>query len=365
MFNELIPALHERGIETFLVSDGDGFKGYKADFSSRYTAKKKNSFTLFCHRALISPLGLAGISGFVKLWPKLKTRLKGYDIIQLNNDYPLNFGRNIMLYILHYVFKHNNARVFLSAWGNDYVINLYECRNNLNLFQFMSKKQKCQYVMKQFFTRARLNRYVLKHVTTVCPGMYNYKLAYVSNPKTSNRIFPFAIARDKIGKPMKINQEDPIVIFHGWQTGKEKKKGNDVFDRVLRRVVERYKERVKYIIVRNVPYEEYCKLFSSSHIFIDQLYADDKGMNGLLGMAAGKVVFSGFLPEALLEYPYYKNNIIGIRSYNDENYLFGKFCELIENPSLMEEISQNAIDFVVHNHLNTIVADQYINLWSN
>ena len=71
------------------------------------------------------------------------------------------------------------------------------------------------------------------------------------------------------------------------------------------------------------------------------------------------------MPEALAEYPYYKNNVVGIRSYNDEDYLFDRFCELIENPSLMEEISRNAIDFVLHNHLSSVVAQQYINLWSN
>lgn len=365
VFTELIPALHERGIETFLVSSGDGFKGYRADFSTRYTAKKKNSFILLCHRIFINALGLSGISGFVKQWPKLKTCLKGYDIIQLNNDYPLNFGRNIMLYILHYVFKHNNARVFLSAWGNDYVINLYECRNNLNLFQFMSERQKRLYVIKQFIVRAPLNRYVLKHVDSICPGMYGYKLAYANNSRTCDRIFPFAIGKDKIGKPLQINPSEPIVIFHGWQTGRENKKGNDVFDRVIRRVVDKYGSKVKYVVVKSVPYDEYCRLFSSAHIFIDQLYADDKGMNGLLGMAAGKVVFSGFMPEALAEYPYYKNNVVGIRSYNDEDYLFDRFCELIENPGLMEEISRNAIDFVLHNHLNSVVAQQYINLWSH
>lgn len=219
----------------------------------------------------------------MKQWPKLKTCLKGYDIIQLNNDYPLNCGRNIMLYILHYVFKHNNARVFLYAWGNDYVINLYECRNNLNLFQFMSERQKRLYVIKQFIVRAPLNRYVLKHVDSICPGMYGYKLAYANNSKTCDRIFPFAIGKEKIGKPLQINPSEPIVIFHGWQTSRENKKE-------MMSLIESYGGSLRNIsnvlntIVRNVPYEKYCKLFSSSHIFIDQLYADDKGMYGLLGM---------------------------------------------------------------------------------
>lgn len=364
VFTELIPALHDRGIETFLVSSGDGFKGYKADFSTRYEIKDRSGLARILKKIFISVPGLLGITDFLKMWPALKEKLKGYDAVQLNNDYPLNFGWSIMLYVLHYVFKHN-GKIYLSAWGDDYVIDRYECRNNCHMFRFMSGLQKRIYLLKLFMKRAAINRYVLKHVKAICPGTYHYKQAYTGNQKTIDRIFPFAISRDRIGSPMHINPDEPIVIFHGWQVGREKSKGNDVFDRVIRRVVDKYSSKVRYLVVQNVPYEEYCRLFSEAHIFIDQLYADDKGMNGLLGMAAGKVVFSGFTPEALASYPYYKGNIIGVNSYNDdEEHLFGKFCELIENPDMMEEISRNAIDFVLHNHLNSVVAEQYINLWT-
>lgn len=362
VFSELIPALNEKGIETFLVSSGDGFKGYRADFSTRYPIKQRSLFGRILKKIFINGTGFLGITDFLKMWPALKEKLKGYDVVQLNNDYPLNFGWSIMLYILHYVFKHNE-KIYLSAWGDDYVINRYENHNNYPKFQSMSGLQRRIYLLKLFMIRAAVNRYVLKHAEAVCPGTYHYKQAYAGNPKTCAWIFPFAIGKDKIGSPIHISPDEPIVIFHGWQIGREKTKGNDVFDRVIRRVVNKYGSKVRYVVVKSVPYNEYCKLFSEAHIFIDQLYADDKGMNGLLGMAAGKVVFSGFMPEALALYPHYKNNIIGIRSYNNEEYLFDKFCELVENPCLMEEISRNAIDFVLHNHISSVVANMYCHLW--
>ena len=366
VFNELIPALREQKVETYLISDGDCFKGYKADFNVKY-CKRKNSFPFGIFNRFIAVVGLSGIKDFVVMWPKLKKKLIGYEIVQLNNDYPFfYFGWAIILYVIHYIVRHNNAKIFLSAYGDDYVINCYECRNYIGQFRNQSVLQKKAYLVKQFFKRAVISRYVLEHVTAICPGTYHYKQAYANNIKTCGKIFPFAIGRDKIGVPLQITSEEPIVIFHGWQTGREATKGNDVFDRVIRKVVNKYgSSKIKYIIVKNIPFEEYCTLFLSAHIFIDQLYAVDKGMNGLLGMAAGKVVFSGFMPEALAEYRYYEDNIIGIRAYNDETYLFDKFCELIENPSLMEEISKNAIDFVLHNHLSTVVAQQYIDLWSS
>jgi hypothetical protein len=88
-------------------------------------------------------------------------------------------------------------------------------------------------------------------------------------------------------------------------------------------------------------------------------------VNGLLGMAAGKVVFAGFEQKALKAYPNYDGKTIGIDSYNDENYLYNKFCELIDNPKLIEEISKNAIEFVKQNHLTDFVADLYIKEWEN
>lgn len=128
---------------------------------------------------------------------------------------------------------------------------------------------------------------------------------------------------------------------------KGKRKGNDIFDRVIRKVVTKYGSIVDYRIVSGVTYEEYIKTYESAHIFIDQLYAEDKGYNALLGMAAGKVVFSGYNNQVLNTYPNYDGKIVGMDVTTDESTLFDRFCLLIDNPSLMEEISRNAIDFVI------------------
>ena len=362
VFNELIPALNERDVETFLISDGCGYRACHADFYVKNESGRKPRII----SAILRVLGIQGLFNFIRIWPQLKIKLSGYDVVQLNNDYPFRgFGWFIELYVLHYVTEHNK-RIYLSAWGDDYIINKWLCRNDLYQYQFLSKWQKYKCYLSLLLRRKIVNTFITHKVSTICPGTYYYKLAYAKNQKTSEKIFPFAINRNKIGKPLQINPEKPIIIFHGWQVGREKEKGNVIFDQIIRKVVDKYGDkRVKYIVVKSVPYDEYFKLFSDAHIIIDQLYADDKGMSGLFGMAAGKVVFSGFMPEALSMYPYYRNNIVGIRSYNDEDYLFARFCELIETPTLMEEISRNAIDFVLHNHLDIVVAQQYITLWNS
>lgn len=359
VFQDLIVALNEQGIETFLVSDGDIWRNRHSDFLFKNDKRHSRIVSIFLNLS-----GLFGLSYFMKQWPSLKPKVQGYDIVQMNSDYPLRgCGWLVEFYFLHYVFRHNK-KIYMSALGDDYVINKWLRKNNYAPFMFFNNREKIKYAIYQYLMRRMINSYSVKHAEAICPGTYFYKCAYMNLPKTNNTIFPFPLGKDKIGKPLQISKDDQIVIFHGWQLGREREKGNDVFDRVIKRVVNKYGSRVKYIVVKSAPYDEYCKFFSSAHLFIDQLYADDKGMNGLLGMAAGKVVFSGFMPEALAEYQHYKNNIVGIRAYANDEYLFGRFCELIDNPKLMEEISRNAIDFVVQNHLSTVVVNQYIDLWT-
>lgn len=364
VFSELIPALNDKGVETYLVSAGDGYKGFKSDFCTAYETRRYPLPYRLIYSLFASLLGFRGFTHFRKIWPELKNKVSGYDIVQLNNDYPLHggYGWLINFFFVHYIVK-NNRSIVLSAWGDDYIISKYIETIGANLFTSMNKKQLFKFHIKQLIQRKLLNNYIVNHISAITPGTYWYKQAYRWNSKT-REIFPFAIKAERINQPLSINDDSPIIIFHGWQRGREHSKGNDILDRVIKRVVKKYGSRVKYEIVHNVSYEQYVKMFNDCHIFIDQLYADDKGMNGLLGMAAGKVVFSGFMPEALAEYPYYTGNVIGIRTYNDEQYIFERFCELIENPKAMEQISKNAIDFVVHNHIDTVVAEHYIQLWN-
>ena len=65
VFTELIPALQERGIETFLISDGDSFKKYKADFS--YAIKRRSLFGRILKKIFINGTGFSGITNFLKM----------------------------------------------------------------------------------------------------------------------------------------------------------------------------------------------------------------------------------------------------------------------------------------------------------
>lgn len=354
---ELSKGLKEFGVNTYRISDGDGFKSYPADFilprpfKVRFKLLKKISFLL----------GINNLWYFFKVWPILKKKLKGFDIVQLNNPRFFCFGDLINLYIVHYVAK-NNAKIYMSVLGDDYYVdNTYiKYDNKMPMYKLNRKKIRLRNML--------WGKYIADYIVSKCtaiiapPGKY-YKLSYDWTNKTTEPI-PFACSEDKIGEPFSIKENDVIVIFHGWQKGKELRKGNDIFDRVLKKVKIKYGEKVEYQVVRNVPFAEYYKMFSKCHIFIDQLYASDKGTNGMYGLARGKVVFSGFDKNILSMYPFYKGEEIGVSASANEEELFKQFCDLIDNPRRMESISKNAIEFARKNHASKIVAKMYMDVWS-
>lgn len=366
---EISQELKARGIEVFAISDGDSFKNYPADFKIKNPRSSKDFILIRLINYVLFRLGLDGVTTFFKNWRKLKELSRGYDIVQLINPVALSgFGSMPNLIYLHFL-KHNNKRVYLSVLGDDYYTVKWFQKNdfksnyyNSNYFKQLFRPD---WAFKYRFCLGYhlLNKYAVKISTKIIPGLRCYREPYIWSDKIT-KVVPFPVNRSYIGNPLSLDKNDTITIFHGWQKGREQRKGNDVFDRIINKLIQKYPNKIDYHVVQSVPYEEYIKLYNNSHIFIDQLYFEDKGYNGLLGMAAGKVVFSGFYQGALQEYPSYHEELIGIDAINDEKYLFAKFEQLILSPELMNEISYNAISFVQQNHLSSVVVDMYLKIWN-
>ena len=375
VFTELRKGLQERGIEVVSINDGDGWKNYPADFRVDNMPLKQISVFLkpfrFVYKLLLYRLGLNGLIRLYRLWPQLKPLLSEYDIVQLSNPVVLPpLGSVANLIILCYVFNHNK-KVCMNCMGGDYYELKYRikkqsnhslCRKHRisNLFGFPYMSFKFFYCL--FYKR--LNDYAIENVKAIIPITKDYKDVYKWTGKMTG-IIPIAVSESVVGKPIQLHDGEKIIIFHGWQLGRESDKGNDIFDKVIRKIVLKYGHRVVYQVVHNIPYNDYITKLRGCHLFIDQLYSDDKGVNGLLGMAAGKVVFSGFKKESLDNYAHYDGKKVGISSYNDEEYLYNCFSELIDNPRLIEQISQNAIEFVKKNQITPVVTEMYLNVWRN
>lgn len=365
VYTELSSELKSRGIETFSISDGDAFKNYPADL--RLVNKNKTFISKVFNKVLYR-IGLDGILTFIKNWRLLKKYSCGYDVVQLINPVALSgFGSFLNLIYLIFVHKHNK-KVFLSVLGDDYYTVKWFSKNDFksdyyktgNLKQFINPEWPFKY--KYCIGYHLLNKYAITISEKIIPGLRCYREPYIWTKKVTS-VVPFPVNKNRLGTPISFKADEKINIFHGWQKGREHRKGNLIFDKVVRRLEKDFPNRINYNVVQSVPYEEYVKLYRNCHLFLDQLFFEDKGYNGLLGMAAGKVVFSGFFEKALNEYPIYNGERIGIDANRDEDDLYNKFKQIIECPEVINEISNNAIEFVKNNHLSNVVADMYLKIW--
>lgn len=368
VYTELSSELKSRGIETFTISDGDAFKNYPADFKLKNFRKSNPSFCRKLLYTFLFRVGFEGVGTFIRNWNTLKKLSIGFDVVQLINPVALSgFGSFLNLRYLSFLQKHNK-KIYLSVLGDDYYTVNWFIKNDFKSDYYKTDhlKQFCKpdwaFKYKYCLGYHLLNRYAISISKKIIPGLRCYREPYIWTKKVTC-VVPFPVNKSRLGLPISIKPSEMINIFHGWQKGREHRKGNIVFDRVVKRLEEDYPDRIIYKVVQSVPYEEYVKLYSNCHIFLDQLYFEDKGYNGLLGMAAGKVVFSGFFDKALKEYPCYNGEIIGVDASRDEEDLYNKFKQLVEIPDKINEISNNAIEFVKNNHLSGVVADMYLSIW--
>lgn len=357
-FFEICKGLNKLGIETFRMSDGDSYKHIPTDYLIK-TKPFTNRYASILHYKVWNRLGTSRLFLFLKEWRNLKKMMKGYDVVMLNNPRFFPFGDLINRYIVSYVSRHNE-KLCMAVLGDDYYVDRWYFANDKK--SLMYKLQKKEKIIFELFFGKFLTDYIVKKVSFIIAPTWTYKSAYDWTGKT--RFIPFACDESIIGTPFLIKEGEPIIIFHGWQKGKEYRKGNDVFDRVIKDVVRKYCDKVEYHVVQNVPFEEYQRIYRKCHIYIDQLYEYDKGTSGMYGMAAGKVVFAGIEQQSLAEYPNYNGEEVCIPASMNEKELFQQFCDLIDNPRRMEQISMNAIEFVKANHASMNVAQMYLDTWN-
>ena len=368
VFNNLSKALKDNGHEVLLVNNGDSYKSFHSDLYIDYKYFKSSSKVL---NKLINIyyiiLMYSGFKGCIQIFrhKKLIESMKNYDVIQLINPLFLaDYGAIVNLLTFVYLKKHNK-KIFLSALGDDYIWIKYCLNKNFkySIFDRLSIKTIKQYSFPLHyiygFMNPYLNKYVVKNVNAILPGLYDYYAAY-KDFENCTEIVPIIMAVDE-RKEIEFTGF-PIKVFHGWQPGKDIRKGNDLFDRALKKIESDYPGKIDYKIVGGVTYAEYIKTFDDCCIFIDQCYSQDCGVNALLGMKNGKVVFSG-LEKPVQDYYGLVNNPI-INAIPDVNQIYKDIEMLILNPNKIKAYSSRAIDFVEKFHNKNYVIDKYISIWT-
>jgi glycosyltransferase involved in cell wall biosynthesis len=360
----LAKALRGKGHNVTLLSDGDSYKGFEKDFSIPYVTSKNYLF-----RKLLIIGDLLGIKGLLQYWRnvKLVQTLKEFDVVQIINPVALEgYGSIANLFFLRWL-KRNNARIFLCALGDDYYWvkaalgreYRYSAMDNLSLHHIKPYLYPLKYRYGLFYHL--LNRYAVNISQNVIPGLYDYYVAYSWHPKCTP-VLPLPISDSRIAiKPTQCTRY-PVKIFHGWQVGKEARKGNEIFHEALLLLKENYGDKIEYEVARSLQYDEYIRRFSDCHIFLDQCYSYDAGMNGLLGMAAGKVTFTGVESE-IYEILEGEHQDHAINALPEVKYIYRTIADLIENPDKIEQISRAALNYVTERHSSESVAEKYLDVW--
>lgn len=364
----LAKALRQKEVSVLTIHDGDAYKKFPADINISYKYLSSNIFLikkfLNLYYLILTYLGVIGCFQILKYFSVI-SKLKNYDVVQIINPIALaGYGSIVNYFFIRYI-VNNNKKMFMCALGDDYiwVDSALKDKKYKSMFHNIDPKHWKEYIhpfmYKYGFFYKKLNYYTIKKSRRIIPGLYDYYM-YYKKFSNCNEIVPIPMVINENVKPLQFISY-PIKIFHGWQPNKIARKGNDILDEAVRRILKNYPDLIDYEIIGGISYNEYIRKFDESFIYFDQCYSLDRGVNALLGMEAGKVVFGGFSKEVKSIYNISKDVMIDIEPNVDD--IYNKLEKLILDPKIMEEISINSIKFITEYHSLDVVSDLYLNIW--
>ncbi len=365
LHNSLKEGLIELGHEVILVSSGDGFKKYPADYSIE--PKWCNTQLGNIPRQIIHKLfhfDIAKIENAIRFY-FLLPQLKGFDIVQLINESPIQTIKKFELSFLKKIVK-NNGKLFVLSTGVDYLNVKYIMENKMEksilqpYFENPSLKREYNYVLEYTTEKhKKIHDFVYQKCVGIIATDIDYLLPLEGNTKFLGLI-PNPINYKKlVFEELKI--EDKIVVFLGINQWSYQQKGIAYFEKALVVIQEKYKDKVAVIIAENLPYADYINRYNKAHILLDQLYGYDQGYNALEAMAKGKAVFTN--ADELFEKQYHLSEKVAVNAEPDVDYLVRELSFLIENPNEIVAIGKRARAFIEKEHDYMKIAGKYLEVW--
>jgi hypothetical protein len=347
-------ALRALNIDVTLISDGDGSKEIPTQLSWR-SSKKEGKYKKY--------INMHGVD-FLSINKDMIESCRGFDIVQIVNpviceSISSKFNLDFFSYL-----KMNNKKIFMYSVGDDLRWVSYHLFSNKTKSMFNDKRilisresfHPLRYILYPGYRK--LCKLVYSGVNAIIPGSLDY---YLANKGFENvtKIVPFPLDISALPYREK-NNYDSFTLFHGIQKGKGIRKGYRVFEEIKKMVSDN--KKIKIINVESVPYNKYINLLADSDIVFDQSVSYDQGMNAVLAMAMGKVVFSGFEKEF---YEYYDlNHDIGINANFNSAQMLTEMLNITNDREKFERISQSAREFVVDKHDHIKVAKEFIAIWN-
>ncbi len=346
LHNNLAIALKKNGHDVLLVNDGDNFKNYHRDIDIQ---GKGNTIFVRTISRILKEI-------------KLIFTIKDFDVVQYMHASV--FSRFGPAKIIYSILKKRNKKTFLLAAGDDYFYweayrkGKYKYSPHEISLKLDIKNTKGPWETGRF---KRLSIFLSNFVDGVIPTALFYKIAYDEHPNCLEMIhFPIEY-QDESPSILNFQTNEKIKILHGGQTNRIALKGTDLIDSAMEIIQRKYPERIEYIRIQDLPFDQYKIKISEAHVVIDQTYGYEPGMNALLCMQLGKLVLGGYEQE-LREI----NNIdyeplINITPNVED--IVSKVEMLIKNPELIKTFYINSRKYIKEFHSSDIIAEKYLRIW--
>lgn len=343
LYSYLKQGLQLLGQDVFLLADGDYWKKIPGADAPLY-GKRTGNNTIISYILSIPTL--------------IKTihHLNKYDVIQIINTTTL-YRTNIIGRIVLKKLKNKTKILALSAAGADYY--QYKIWHEKK-FRYNPFDGELPKVYKNKLTRTLLKyfeTFVVKSVDEIIPNTFIYAEAYRFIPN-SRKTIPFPINIDNISYQKNI-VHDRIIFFHG--VNREGDKGTKFIRDAMNIIQKKYPDQVDCIINGHLPFEEYTKIMGKTNVVIDQCLSYGYGINACIAMAQGKVVMSGFEPEALTELEI--ESCPGINILPEVGDIVSKMEWIIQHKEEIPKIGLESRKYIEEHHHYVKIAQRYIDIW--
>lgn len=300
--------------------------------------------------------------------------MRGFDIVQLCNPIFLELKPRRIRPVFNYLRSHNR-HVVVSALGT--TTPYFDACLDGHTFRYSDYRvgnQPSPYVDSSEYVAQhqdnwrsalmhRWDHYVFSRSDGAIACLYEYYAAL--KPVLGDRLAYAGIPIDVDHiEPHFINETPQRVrFFIGIQRDRNVVKGTDRLLAALKKLALDYPDRVAMEVVESLPYAEYVRRMSRSHVILDQLYSYTPATNALLAMAQGLVAVSGAEPE------YYdligeKENhpIINVTPYSDED-IYRQLEWVVLHRDQLPRLSHQSRAFVEKHNAAALVARRHLTFW--
>lgn len=303
-----------------------------------------------------------------------RSKMRDFDVVVTCGSIFLDLKPGKVRRVFDWLKCHNRC-IVMSALGTDYVY-YHACHDGktYRYSDFMVGDQPSPYTLSNEYQAKHEDNWKLplmrehsKHILSNIDGaiscLWEYNECY--KPLLGERLAYGGIPIDtKCVEPHILHTEpEKVKFFIGIQRDRNVLKGTDLLLEAARRTVDRYPDQCELKVVENVPYEEYVKLLSESHVLLDQLYSYTPATNALLAMARGLVAVSGAEPEYYDFIDEHDNQpIINVSPIVDGD-IDAKLEWLVKNKHQLPDLSLRSREFVEKHNEAHVVAQRHLEFY--